>query len=579
MNMYKITVLFCLQFLVYILNGFTINLIDNPINFKNDVFENFEKSTQNKAANNDSRKNGFKILMVNVGLYPNNMPSYTNEGYFNDVKICWKDSPKAFPVQIKRDLIKSNICAKFIREMDLEKSSPKKPEDSPLHFRSKLLLPRRNNIVGVSEDSQESPKSRARKRLRSISKFYEKISEIHKDNEENLKKDEENKESEEKSLCLIEMPKAKLVEQLNVTVSQDTFISELQKKDQVTSTPKISIGDDKGNHTVCRTLFSPSNVKISTVEKNNKLCTKERNLSQSENLINSFDTRVKINSVVDNKKSCMKGGNKESIKLTPRNGRKSFGTPKSDKKNRVTHTCGITDSILAFKQAIHVDVKCNCKPQSSCNSSTQYTATTTDKNKNNSLQLVNSEKKCDDDIDDDFYDDDMSGFFCNSKEDVNSKEPSKVCILNVRAIDDNKNCTINSSTKNMVEKTLTVKGKDNVPDNKNIRTSAVKNKNVFIDKPTVNLETCNTKPIFQGKNEVRDSIKDDFYDDFDNDFFDSIDESKFINLNNEEENTRKRKSDFTSEKENTTNVKKSHVEISDNTIEDDFYNDDIDFGM
>ncbi|CEF70104.1 Hypothetical protein SRAE_2000474300 [Strongyloides ratti] len=486
--------------------------------------------------------------MVTVELYSYNMPLQNNEGYFNDVQICWKDSPKAFPVQVKRDLIKSNICAKLIREMDHDRSSPKKPEDSPLHFRSTLLLPRKKLNSEFPDDIKESPKSRARKRLRSISKFHGKILEINRGNQGIIKQCEEDEKCNENKPSSCVDSQINLVEELNITISQNTFLSELLKKNRFTSTPKMSTGDTRDNFNVRETPSPFSDDEIHGDKKNDDLCRKEEKLIQNENLAISFDTSVNVKSSTNSKEDYMRENSKEAIKSPFKYVRTPIKMSILNKKQHVIHTCGFNDNSSSLKKEMYVDDKCDYKPESPNIFPTQSTTkTTTCVAKSNPSQLVYSKNKNNVCVEDDFYDDDISGFIYNSQKDVDSKGSSGVWTMN-----NNRNLKINVNNKSITKENLVVEEKSVQDNDANI----LKNEKLLVNKLTMDANMCKEKQNFPENGKVEDPIKDDFYDDFDDDFLESINESMFINHSGEKENTRKRKSGSSFEEDKSKNLKK-----------------------
>uniref|UniRef100_A0A0K0EUQ9 Highly acidic protein n=1 Tax=Strongyloides venezuelensis TaxID=75913 RepID=A0A0K0EUQ9_STRVS len=106
------------------------------------------------------------------------------------------------------------------------------------------------------------------------------------------------------------------------------------------------------------------------------------------------------------------------------------------------------------------------------------------------------------------------------------------------------------------------------------------NLNMYSPKQTILAKDIKEDPI---KDDFYDDFKDNFHDDFEDDFYDSINESGFSLEEVEEaiENTRKRKFDSSSITDQSIDIKKSHLELNNDQIEDDFYidYDDVDFNL
>uniref|UniRef100_A0A0N5BYD2 DNA helicase n=1 Tax=Strongyloides papillosus TaxID=174720 RepID=A0A0N5BYD2_STREA len=497
------------------------------------------------------------------------MSSFNNGGYVDDGEICWKDSPKAFPVQVERALIKNNICAKLIRDMDQGKASPKKPEDSPLAFRSRTLLPRKKFNGGKLNDSPESPRSRARRKLRSISKSYGKTTELPRENVGNNKNEEKDEVCGTISSADFQ---TQFSGKINETISQSTFMTDLLRSGRVTSTPKVSSGDIGKKASEIR-LYTQDNEEIYAPNETLK------EPCQRENLVHSFEERMTISS-------------QESFK-------ENYDTKKSQesKKSVVQNICTPFQKITCIRRqtdnTFEQDTnkitnngnKGYYKPETIKVSHVPVTSKlANDQNKNISPQQVNSAAKNFDDIDDDFYNDDVSGFFGDSGKSV--KNPSDLSQKN--------GCSVSAITGNKLDnsdKTVNplppIGGKS---DALIVNNEAVKDGDLSINKfnPSTeingiqskcsNVNMCNKKLTILAEGTKEDPIKDDFYDDFDDEFFDSINE---IPMKEEEEsecieNTRKRKSGSSSINDQSSDIKIPHLEINGDPIEDDFYDDDDD---
>uniref|UniRef100_A0A0K0FW39 DNA helicase n=1 Tax=Strongyloides venezuelensis TaxID=75913 RepID=A0A0K0FW39_STRVS len=496
------------------------------------------------------------------------MSSSNNRGYVDDGEICWKDSPKAFPVQVERALIKNNICAKLIRDMDQEKASPKKPEDSPLVFRSRTLLPRKKFNGEKLSDSPESPRSRARRKLRSISKSYGKTPEMPK---ENAKNNKNGKKDESRRTISPADFQTQFSGEINETVSQSTFMTDLLKSGRVTSTPK-TFSSDVGEE--------PGGIRLNTQDNNEVSAADEtlRDPCQRENLVHSFEERMTISS-------------QESFK-------ENYGSKISQesKKSTIKNICTPFQKITCIRKQNDNTIKQDTNKIKNVDSKDSYKLETikvshvlvtnkqeNDQNKNNSPQQMNFVANDFDDIDDDFYNDDISGFVSDSGKSVknpndlsqnngysvspitNSKLVNNDKTLNPQPIIGEKNNVLVTSSTSVTDR--------NLSNNKLNPSKEV----VGIEVKHSNVNMCNAIPqTFLVEGIKKDPINDDFYDDFEDDFFDNINENEFPKKEVEEsiENTSKRKFNSCTTTDQSTDIKKPHLETNNDSIDDDFYDDD-----
>uniref|UniRef100_A0A0K0FEJ7 DNA helicase n=1 Tax=Strongyloides venezuelensis TaxID=75913 RepID=A0A0K0FEJ7_STRVS len=449
--------------------------------------------------------------------------SFSNISEFvDDGQICWKDSPKAFPVQVERALIKNNICAKLIRDMDQEKVTPKKPEDSPLVFRSRTLLPMKKISDEKLDDFRESPKSRARRVLRLISRPNGETREITKENFENNKNE---KKDEAQRLISPTNFQSQLNGEIIDTVSQSTFMTGLLMSGRFTSTPKIASKNISKKLTE-QHMFIQDDEEIFVEDGTlKKICHRESLVHSSEERMKTISQESLNENYVSKKIQEFKKSSVQNIctpfqKLTCI--KKQIDNCNAHDSNRIANNCNKD----CCKQET---IKISLVPSSN--------KLTNDQNKNISPQQVNFTGKDLDGIDDDFYSDDTSGFASNSGKSVKSSND----------LSQKNRCSLSSI--------------------------------IEIQTRHSNVNMYNIKEEILAKGIKDDLIKDDFYDDSGDNFFDSINESVFLikEVGESIENISKRKFDSSSITDQSTNIKKPHLEVNDDPIEDDFYDDDVDF--
>uniref|UniRef100_A0A0N5BSC6 DNA helicase n=1 Tax=Strongyloides papillosus TaxID=174720 RepID=A0A0N5BSC6_STREA len=339
-----------------------------------------------------------------------------------------------------------------------------------------------------------------------------------KENVENSKN--EKKDEAQRSISSTDL-ETQFSGQIIDTISQSTFMTGLLVSGRVTSTPKVASNNISKKPTELQ-LYTHDNEEIFTADGTFK------KPSHRENLVQSFEERTITTSQESFKENCVskisQDFKKSSVKKICTPFQRLACTKKQIDNTRITSNCN-KDNLK--KETIKISL---------------VPATNilmNDQNKNISPQQINFVAKDLDDIDDDFYSDDTSGFASNSGKSVN----------NPNDLSQKNGCSVSPISR------------------------------IQAKHPNVNM--YNIKENILAKSIKEDPIKDDFYDDSGDDFFDSINESEFLIKEVEEsiENISKRKSLSSSISDQSTDIKKPHLEIKNYPIEDDFYDDDVDFNF
>uniref|UniRef100_A0A0N5A4I1 Serum response factor-binding protein 1 n=1 Tax=Parastrongyloides trichosuri TaxID=131310 RepID=A0A0N5A4I1_PARTI len=299
--------------------------------------------------------------------------SFGGDNYNDEIKICWRDSPKPLTAEARRELIQTNGIAKLLLEIVDEKKDPS-IEDSPFVFRSNTLMPRKKRDEELPKDPEESPRARTIKKLRALKiKRYMNATEVCKEFQAKLKEEDELKEQKE-----TENGGPTVSQILNTSISEETFVLDLNKKlGKETSTPMPKDYKIHEGSTVRRTLFKSQEEKENGVLTNscNSVIKDSMDWTMSfeipkKNIANEND-KVELN--VENKDFKVElNVEKEGVKVKesqkPNNNvEKSFISvferklESAGKRKKVRHTCGYTASIAAFKEAIRVRHDCDCE--------------------------------------------------------------------------------------------------------------------------------------------------------------------------------------------------------------------------